>query len=432
VAGSTQTVTLSGTGVGLNQTITFNPIATQLEGISISLTASASSQLPVSFTSLTTTVCTVSGTSAQLLIAGTCTIQATQAGNATYLPATAVSQTFQITSNGPKMSQTITFGPLANEPINTQPFTVSATASSGLPVSFATTTSACTISGDTVTLLASGTCTIKASQPGNSSYKSAPTVTQSFTVSLLSQTITFGPLANQQMGTAPFDLTATASSGLPVSFASTTSACSVSGSTVTLLGGGQCTIKASQGGNSTDAAAPTVTQSFQVSQLSQTITFGTVSNQSMGAAPFPISATATSGLPVSFASTTTATCSVSGNMVTVIASGQCKIKATQSGNVTYAAAPVVTQSFEINQLSQTITFGTLSNQTLETATFTLSATASSGLPVSFTSTTTGKCSISGTTVTLIATGKCNINATQKGDATYAAAPAVTQSFQITN
>jgi YD repeat-containing protein len=79
--------------------------------------------------------------------------------------------------------QTIGFSPLANQTLGAAPFTVSATASSGLPVAFSTTTNLiCTVSGNTVTLVAQGTCTIAADQAGNGSYSSAPQVRQSFTV----------------------------------------------------------------------------------------------------------------------------------------------------------------------------------------------------------------------------------------------------------
>lgn len=61
--------------------------------------------------------------------------------------------------------------------------TVSATATSGLAVSFSTLTpSICTVSGSTVTGVATGTCTLAASQAGNASYRAAPQVTQSITV----------------------------------------------------------------------------------------------------------------------------------------------------------------------------------------------------------------------------------------------------------
>jgi uncharacterized protein (TIGR03437 family) len=81
----------------------------------------------------------------------------------------------------------------------------------------------------------------------------------------LLQTITFGPLPNVFAGAPPFDVAATASSGLPVSLASTTAnICTVSGSTVTPLAVGTCTITATQAGSATFGAATPATQSFTV------------------------------------------------------------------------------------------------------------------------------------------------------------------------
>jgi hypothetical protein len=93
------------------QTITFNPIPSQVQGTKITLSATASSGLPVSFTSLTTTFCTVSGTTATLVSPGICTIQATQAGNTQYAAATPVKQSFTVTSAS-AASFTITAVPL--------------------------------------------------------------------------------------------------------------------------------------------------------------------------------------------------------------------------------------------------------------------------------------------------------------------------------
>lgn len=143
------------------------------------VSATASSGLTVSFTSQTATVCTVSVNTVTLKAAGTCTIQATQAGNTYYAAATSVSQSFIVT----KGSQTITFAALPNRALTAGSFTVSATASSGLAVSFnSQTTTVCTVSGTTVTLRAKGTCTIQATQAGNSNYAAAASVNQSFTV----------------------------------------------------------------------------------------------------------------------------------------------------------------------------------------------------------------------------------------------------------
>jgi hypothetical protein len=110
-----------------------------------------------------------------------------------------------------------------------------------------------------------GTCSIAASQAGNANYNPAASVTQSFTITLGSQTISFLSLSNVALGTAPFLIGATSSAGLAVTVGSTTPAvCTVSGSVVTLIAAGTCTLAASQAGSTTYAAATTVTQSFTV------------------------------------------------------------------------------------------------------------------------------------------------------------------------
>jgi hypothetical protein len=78
--------------------------------------------------------------------------------------------------------------------------------------------------------------------------------------------------------------------------------------------------------------------------------------------------------------------------------------------------------------SQTITFGALSNQAFGIPPFTISATASSGLPVIFNSQTPAVCAVSGATVTLVSVGTCTIQATQAGNANCAATP-VNESFK---
>ncbi|MFZ2055830.1 MAG: hypothetical protein WAV54_00270, partial [Acidimicrobiales bacterium] len=85
-----------------------------------------------------------------------------------------------------KAPQTISFGALANKTLAQSPVTVKATATSGLAVSFTTATSSVCTSGGThgatITLVRTGTCTVKANQAGNATYSAAPTVARSFTV----------------------------------------------------------------------------------------------------------------------------------------------------------------------------------------------------------------------------------------------------------
>ncbi|MDB6125628.1 MAG: hypothetical protein JWQ71_4621 [Pedosphaera sp.] len=81
-----------------------------------------------------------------------------------------------------KTNQTITFAALTNKTYGDAPFTVSATASSGLPVTFSILSGPATISNDLVTITAAGTVTVRASQSGNSNYNAAVHVDRAFTV----------------------------------------------------------------------------------------------------------------------------------------------------------------------------------------------------------------------------------------------------------
>ena len=82
------------------------------------------------------------------------------------------------------------------------------------------------------------------------------------------------------------------------------------------------------------------------------------------------------------------------------------------------------------QAAQTITFAGPGDQMLATGTVEVSATASSGLPVTFTSETASVCTVSGPTVTLVAAGTCTVQASQAGDIDYAAAANVSASFSV--
>jgi hypothetical protein len=252
---------------------------------------------------------------------------------------------------------------------------------------------------------------------------------------LTPQTISFNPLPNKTVGNAPFTVSASASSGLPVTFRAK-GECSVNGASVTLSGvAGQCTIIARQHGDAIYSAAMDVAQSFIIGdpvKQNQTITFAALSDKTLGDPPFQINASASSGLAVAF--TASGKCSISGGSVSLSGqAGSCTIVASQAGDSIYKAAPNVSRSFAINnpaKQNQTIAFAALPNRTLGDPSFQLSATASSGLPVGFSSDAPAICTVSGTTVALLSAGTCTIVAAQAGDGSFNAAADVTRSFLI--
>ncbi len=174
---------------------------------------------------------------------------------------------------------------------------------------------------------------------------------------------------------------------------------------------------------------PSNGQAFTITLAPQTLNFGELVNKTLGMPPISITATASSGLPVSFNSRTAGVCTVTNAKVTLVSGGVCTIRASQAGNATYAAVDNVDRSFNVF-LPQTITFNPLPNLSLRNGPFNVSANATSGLVVTFSSLSPSACTVSGTTVTLGAGGTCTIRASQAGDSTYAAADNVDRSFEV--
>jgi hypothetical protein len=303
----------------------------------------------------------------------------------------AVSVDVQAASAG----QTITFSVIGNRNLGTAPFAPAVSASSGLPVTLTSQTQAvCTVSSNMVTLLAPGPCTLAADQPGNSAYAAAPQVRQSFSV-----------LANTSIGTNVFISPADTVTGLSVA--------SITFDTVTV--GGQTTV--------TSRISAPVAPAFQASCTPPvTLEISTTAVYS-GAATVCVD-------PVQFAVSCTAGAKLwhySGG-VWVELPVPANASAGQICGVTNSFSPFAV--FSPTQVSQTIGFLPIPTQSLGSAPFTVSATASSGLAVTLTSLTSSVCRLSGNTVTLIATGTCTLRADQGGNTTYAAATPTVQSFNV--
>jgi hypothetical protein len=236
------------------------------------------------------------------------------------------------------------------------------------------TTSALTVPSHTVTACYAGTNF--ATSNGN--------VTQ--TVNPANQTIsvTTPAPANAVFGTN-FNVAATGgASGNAVTIAGS-GACSGSGNnsaTITMTSGtGTCTVTYNQAGNSNYNAAPQVTSNTTAAKATQTITFNALAGKIYGDASFGVSATASSGLVVSFSSDTATVCSLTGSTVSILAAGTCTVRALQVGNGNYSAATDVTQSFTVGQktLTPSISAGNKVYDGNTSATFTCSLAGVVGL-----------------------------------------------------
>jgi hypothetical protein len=254
----------------------------------------------------------------------------------------------------PKAAQTITFNNPGSQNFGTTP-TLSATASSGLSVAFTSaTTSVCTVSGNTLTFLTTGNCTINADQAGDSTYNAATQVQRTFTVAAVVPGAPTSVSATAGSGSASVTFTAPASNGgagittytVTASPGGATASGASSPINVTGLTNGTAytftvTATNSAGTGSASSASTAVTP-----KAAQTITFNNPGSQNFGTTP-TLSATASSGLSVAFTSATTSVCTVSGNTLTFLTTGNCTINADQAGDSTYNAATQVQRTFTV-------------------------------------------------------------------------------------
>jgi hypothetical protein len=253
----------------------------------------------------------------------------------------------------------------------------------------------------------------------------------------LGQAIEFTSTVPQKpaAGGTAYTVAAEASSALAVSFTSGAPfVCSVTGSTVSFLGAGTCTIDADQGGDAGYKAAPMAQQSFTVAKGSQTITFISAAPvpARIGGPAYDVVASASSGLPVSLASQTPRVCTLEGSVVSMIAAGTCTIGAEQAGNSDYRAALPEQQSFTVYKRTQVLEFVSRvpAAATVGGPVYAIAAAASSGLAVSLASQTPAVCALENATLSFLGAGTCTIDAEQAGDGEYEPAPQAQQSFVV--
>ncbi|KQV47942.1 hypothetical protein ASC95_18335 [Pelomonas sp. Root1217] len=158
--------------------------------------------------------------------------------------------------------------------------------------------------------------------------------------------------------------------------------------------------------------------------LIQSISFDYPGGGTLKAGPVKLKATASSGLPVAFKAGTPEVCTVSGDEVTLVKVGECLVYANQPGGKSadgrqWAAADETAQVFNVLKHPQAVTLPAyvVSAQTTSAQ---LPATADSGLPMTYTTSTPQTCAITGTTLQLKQKGACLVEATQPGDADYSA------------
>lgn len=318
--------------------------------------------------------------------------------------------------------------------ITSQPVSVTATGTSSL--SYQWVKDEADVSGATNASLTLNN--VQTNQAGNyaviitNTYGSVTSSVAVLTVNRLAQTINFGSLPGKRVDEAPFTLSATAGSGLPVSYTnSNLNVATLSGNTVTITGVGSTTITASQAGNATYLPAGDVSRTLNVTPFTITVQPLSLIVNATSNATFSVTTAGVSPFSYQWRK---AGVNVSGTTNASLALNN--VQTNQAGNYTVVITNIwggVTSSvavLTVNRLGQTISFGSLSGQRVDAAPFILNATASSGLPVSYTSSNPGVATVSGNTVTITGVGSTIITASQTGSAMFLPAGNASQILRV--
>ncbi len=270
--------------------------------------------------------------------------------------------------------------------------------------------------------LAPGTLTMSAVYNGGPGVlPSSAAYVQTFAPGLTPQTIALdAALPDSAPIGSTFDLPELTSAGLVPVYETSSAACSVSGGVLTLVALGSCTIVGSHPGSATTEPV-SVSVTLTVTLIPDTFALADWLPATAGVGDvLPLPDATVGGVP--FAAVSTGwPCSLQLPLaVQALGMGTCTLSMHSLGDATHEA---VAESVQIVVGLATQTIGlddALPESAAVVSTLPLPTETSAGLPVTSLSTTPAVCTVSGSTLSLVAPGTCSVESSNAGDATHSA------------
>jgi hypothetical protein len=204
---------------------------------------------------------------------------------------------------------------------------------------------------------------------------------------------------------------------------STPTICSTDGKELKLLAIGVCTFKVSTAKTKEYAAKESVqVVTITAARSKPELLMSVIANQTAKSLPKKIEIFRVydiTGAYVMPKVTTPTVCIATDFYVQIIGGGTCTLTYQSEANTSYLASDLYKVSFEVTRDPQTISFSPVTTADISTRSLTLTASASSGEAVTYSTTSTNNCSITGSILNLLKAGNCVVTATQSGTSTLA-------------
>ena len=213
--------------------------------------------------------------------------------------------------------------------------------------------------------------------------------------------------------------------GLEISVASP-NVCTTDGKTMKLISIGECTFTISTP-RTKDYKTKSILQTVSIAskRSAQKLFIESISPRKAQNLPITITlatvyASGISAVEIVFPkSITPEICDVAGYSLKVLSGGECVLKYQSLGNTSYLPSEIYTQTIVFEKAIQTISFTLPTSAKVTDKTINLTATSSSGNPVTYASTPINSCTVSGSVLNLLQAGNCSVTATQVGSSTLA-------------
>ena len=416
----------------ISTTFSVNPISTVLSNFSIvskALGDAAFALVPpttnsdgaFTYTSSKSSVATIDGDMVTIVGGGTATITAVQSSTSNYTTAT-ITTVFRVSS----LTTALSNFTVPEKAVGDASFALVPPTTNGDGTFTYTSSNAAvaTVAGNMVTIVGTGTSTIRAVQSSTENYTSA-TITASLLVNKGTPTITNFTMPIKEIGMFDFAIIdpSSASTGAFTYTSSNVKVATISRNTVTIKGIGTSTITATQA-MSANYNGATATTPFVVNQMSPTLitNFVVPATKTIGDAKFKlIPPKSNSTSKFDFTSSNTAVATIAKDMVTIVGAGTVIISATQPSTKSYGPR-TVTGTMVVSARTVVLSNFSIARRIIGAAPFAIAAPSSlSNGAFTYTSSNPSVATVAGNMITVVGVGSSTITASQASTANFSSA-----------